>query len=169
MNEYEGVITSLNLYEHSQKNNWEMGVRFSKEDDSELYDGALKEVKKIIAFIANSSEKSSVSSTYNRDYRTSGGDKYQKSKMSPILKNTPKKGFLEKALDSVLGETGYCIRCGEYIDYNLEKPYCPEHFKSWAKYKNENYQEKYCHMCGEKAKTSKKRPVCYDCFQKFKK
>ena len=89
--------------------------------------------------------------------------------MSPILKNIPKKGFLEKALDSVLGETGYCIRCGEYIDYNLEKPYCPEHFKSWAKYKNENYQEKYCHMCGEKAKTSKKRPVCYDCFQKFKK
>ena len=31
INEKEGLITSMNLHEHSQTHNWEMGVRFSKQ------------------------------------------------------------------------------------------------------------------------------------------
>jgi phosphatidylserine/phosphatidylglycerophosphate/cardiolipin synthase-like enzyme len=47
LNEEEAVITSMNLYEASQKNS-EMGILISKRYDSEAYDDLLKEVKRIV-------------------------------------------------------------------------------------------------------------------------
>ena len=44
INEKEGLITSMNLHEHSQTHNWEMGIRFSKQEDSEIYDDVIKEL-----------------------------------------------------------------------------------------------------------------------------
>ncbi|KUK68846.1 MAG: Uncharacterized protein XD88_1723 [Methanocalculus sp. 52_23] len=87
--------------------------------------------------------------------------------ISPKLKVPPKKGLLEKALDSVLGEVAYCIRCGETIDYNPEKPYCPKCFASWARFNNPDYKEKVCHKCGTKHTTTKTRPVCNDCYKTY--
>lgn len=84
--------------------------------------------------------------------------------MSPTLKNPPKKGFLDKLTDSIFGEAGYCIRCGEVIDYNPEKPFCEKCYPSWAKFNNPSYREKHCHICGKKASTTKVRPVCNDCY-----
>ena len=63
---------------------------------------------------------------------------------------------------------GYCIRCKDDIPYNARKPYCSNHFKSWAKYENPDYPEKYCHSCGESNKSSIARPVCYACFKSNK-
>jgi len=48
LNEEEAIITSMNLYEASQKNNVEMGVLLTKQDDNEAYDNLWKEVKRII-------------------------------------------------------------------------------------------------------------------------
>ena len=47
LNEIEAIITSMNLYESSKKND-EIGILITKEDDSEAYDDLLKEVKRII-------------------------------------------------------------------------------------------------------------------------
>lgn len=47
LNEEEAVITSMNLYEASQKND-EMGILITKKDDAEAYDDLLKEVQRII-------------------------------------------------------------------------------------------------------------------------
>ena len=47
LNEKEGLITSMNLHEHSQTHNWEMGIRFSKSEDSTIYTDTLKEIKLI--------------------------------------------------------------------------------------------------------------------------
>ena len=44
INEKEGLITSMNLHEYSQTHNWEMGIRFSKKDDPEIYVDVVKEV-----------------------------------------------------------------------------------------------------------------------------
>lgn len=60
---------------------------------------------------------------------------------------------------------GHCIRCGKNIPRDLDKPYCLEHFKSWAVYSNPEYEEKHCHLCGRDAKTSMMRPRCYACFK----
>lgn len=48
LNENEGIITSLNLYEFSQVNNNEMGVLISRDNDSQLYADTYEEVQRII-------------------------------------------------------------------------------------------------------------------------
>ena len=47
-NEFEMVITSMNMYEFSEKNNREMGVHIIKEKDNELFDKAVAETISII-------------------------------------------------------------------------------------------------------------------------
>jgi phosphatidylserine/phosphatidylglycerophosphate/cardiolipin synthase-like enzyme len=44
MNENECIITSMNLYGYSQRNNLELGVGISREDDAILYKDTVKEV-----------------------------------------------------------------------------------------------------------------------------
>jgi len=44
INDSEGLITSMNLYEHSVTHNWEMGIRFSRKHDPEIYRDVLKEL-----------------------------------------------------------------------------------------------------------------------------
>ncbi|HNT09087.1 phospholipase D family protein [Methanoculleus sp.] len=162
INELFGIITSMNLYEHSQSNNWEMGVRFSRETDPDLYTQTLEEVERILQ--ASSPENSDRTATASqRAYEPRKPTRT----ISPKLKAPPKKGFLEKALDSVLGEEAHCIRCGEMIDYNPEKPYCPKCFASWARFNNPDYKEKVCHKCGTKHTTTKTRPVCNDCYKTY--
>lgn len=44
---------------------------------------------------------------------------------------------------------GYCIRTGEEIEFNPEKPLSNKAFKMWNKYGDKDYQEKFCHYSGE--------------------
>lgn len=48
INENEGLITSMNLHEHSQAYNWEMGIRFTKNEDLAVYNATLDEVQMIV-------------------------------------------------------------------------------------------------------------------------
>lgn len=48
INENEGLITSMNLHEHSQAYNWEMGIRFTKNEDLATYNAAFDEVQMIV-------------------------------------------------------------------------------------------------------------------------
>ena len=162
INEKFGIITSMNLYEHSQSNNWEMGVRFSRETDPGLYAQTLEEVDRILQ--ASSPENGNRTKAANQ--RTYEPRKPART-ISPKLKVPPKKGLFEKVVDSVLGEVAYCIRCGKTIEYNPEKPYCPKCFASWSRFNNPDYKEKVCHMCGTKHATTKNRPVCYDCYKTY--
>lgn len=165
LNEQFGIITSMNIYEHSQSNNWEMGVRFSRETDLELYTQAVNEIDRIL--------KASRSETGGRTPAAASANQrvFEPKKpykaISPKLKTPPKKGFLEKALDSVLGEVAHCIRCGEMIDYNPEKPYCPKCFASWSRFNNPEYKEKYRHKCETKRATTKIKPICNDCYTAY--
>ena len=57
--------------------------------------------------------------------------------------------------------TGYCIRTGSEIPFNIEKPLSYEAFKSWNKYSDTEYEEKYCHFSGESSQgeTSVSKPI----------
>jgi len=48
INENEGLITSMNLHEHSQAYNWEMGIRFTKSEDPAIYNATFDEVQMIV-------------------------------------------------------------------------------------------------------------------------
>ena len=45
--------------------------------------------------------------------------------------------------------SGYCIRTGRKIPFNLDKPLSPEAFKIWAQFENIFYRENFCHFSGE--------------------
>jgi hypothetical protein len=60
---------------------------------------------------------------------------------------------------------GFCIRCSDKLELNLDKPFCSTCYNEWSAYKNYNYQENNCHCCGNKNKTSMSKPVCYNCYK----
>jgi hypothetical protein len=67
------------------------------------------------------------------------------------------KPVLEKSKKS----TGYCIRTGVEIPFNIDKPLSAKAFESWVKYEDDEYPEKYCHYSGEPSngETSFSRPI----------
>ncbi|MFD3003495.1 phospholipase D family protein [Pontibacter toksunensis] len=52
-NEKEMIITSMNLYEFSEKNNREMGVLVSKFDDAPIFEDGIQEAKSILGCVDN--------------------------------------------------------------------------------------------------------------------
>jgi phosphatidylserine/phosphatidylglycerophosphate/cardiolipin synthase-like enzyme len=63
---------------------------------------------------------------------------------------------------------GHCIRCSNKLQFDLSKPLCDEHYAAWAKWKDEEYKEKFCHRCGESSPTSYARPLCGSCYRQSK-
>lgn len=58
-------------------------------------------------------------------------------------------------------EIGYCIRTGEEIPFNPERPFCYNAYKSWVQFENYEYPENYCHKTGKPSngKTSMANPI----------
>ena len=66
---------------------------------------------------------------------------------------------------------GYCIRTGEEVPFNLKKPFTDKAFKSWNRFKNAEFKEKYCHFSGEESsgQTTYSRPILKKNWTKAKK
>ncbi|MDY6911584.1 MAG: hypothetical protein SVM79_04410 [Chloroflexota bacterium] len=63
---------------------------------------------------------------------------------------------------------GYCIRCGQSVDYFPDAPFCESCYREWYRYKISTHKEHYCHRCGiVDDTTSKAVPMCYPCQQKL--
>ncbi len=62
-------------------------------------------------------------------------------------------------------QEGHCLRCGNDIAFDADKPLCPDCFGVWRRYGDPNYTEEYCHSCGEESDTSGANPLFYDCFR----
>jgi len=50
----------------------------------------------------------------------------------------------------------------------LTSELCAKCYKSWSKYSDATYEEKFCHICGKENKSSLEKPVCYSCYKKSK-
>lgn len=139
MNENDCIIGSMNLYQHSEQNNYEMGILINKDNDSNLYKSCQKEIEKYLD-IFNEDNKITVTDVIG----------FFTKKTKEITKN-----IIEKP------NIGYCIRTGEQIQFNPERPLSYEAYKSWAKYEDMNYPEKYCHLTGQKSygKTCFAKPI----------
>jgi len=142
LNENEAIITSMNLYEFSQVNNNEMGIYIEKSNDPELYKDIYNEAQRLIRIsdeIVVSVEKAQ-----------------PKERQLEKVETKPKDG---KKIEPK--KSGYCIRTGIEIPFNVEKPLSYEAFKSWSKYSDPEYSEKFCHFSGEPSngETSVSRPI----------
>ncbi|NVK65885.1 MAG: hypothetical protein HWE22_14925 [Flavobacteriales bacterium] len=142
-NEREMVITSMNMYEFSEKNNREMGVFITKENDAKLFDKAIDETLSIM----QSSELIGLSKTKRTLHQDRSNQTREKKRKKPTR--------------------GYCVRCEDRIPYDIRKPYCRDCFNIWFRYENPEYEENVCHGCGEFETTNMNKPVCYDCFTQY--
>ncbi|MFN4315760.1 MAG: phospholipase D family protein [Chitinophagaceae bacterium] len=153
LNDEKMVITSLNLYEYSMARNKEMGVLIDKADptDADLFNEAFKEVEYIIG--------------------TSVRFELTAPRVPDFTKQVTSTSFEGRILDqSGDKHTGYCIRTGVEIPFNVEKPLSHEAFKSWSKYGDPEYPEKFCHFSGEPSngETSVSRPILKKNWKKAK-
>ncbi len=142
-NESKMVITSMNLYEYSEKNNVEMGVFIDKRIDSELFSSARREGESIL----NSARKDT------------GSNKYSFDNLSPKHDSND----LERYVNSK--KKGHCIRCNTQIELNPERPYCGDCYSVWSEYSNYDYTEKFCHGCGRSEFSSMNYPDCESCYK----
>ncbi|MFN4076144.1 MAG: phospholipase D family protein [Cloacibacterium sp.] len=140
-NETKMVITSMNMYEFSEKNNREMGVLIDRNTDKDLFDKAVAETLSII----QSAEQTALRKTDR-----------------PIFVDKKQANNKQTNYRKII--RGYCIRCETRIDYNPTRPYCGDCFSIWAQFENPDYQENVCHRCGEYEMTSMNKPQCYYCY-----
>ncbi|MGX9727953.1 MAG: phospholipase D family protein [Candidatus Electronema sp. VV] len=135
-NDDKMIITSLNLYEFSMANNKEMGVLIDRNDpaDKKTFDDAMDEVNFIIS---NRKPYELTAEKMNGSERVREQSANQKAADKTATAPTEQVA------------TGYCIRTGVEIPFNIEKPFCYEAYKSWRQFENGDYPEKYCHFSGE--------------------
>lgn len=148
------VITSLNLLEHSQQHNREMGILVDLADDESVFKEALSEAE----FIVSSAKKdSAIKSTLGAIGRE-----------AKSLLDNQVDGGTKKASIRTIKKRGSCIRCGKSIVYDVDSPHCLGCYREWNKYKNHEYQEKYCHCCGKpRERITKAKPRCSACYKKW--
>ena len=149
MNDEKMIITSLNLYDFSMINNKEMGVLIEKSNpnDQELFEEAYKEI----------------------DYINTTSQRFAyKTQNPPQSENT--KSTSKKSESNPNNQNGFCIRTGVEIPFNVEKPMTYEAYKSWNKYADMDYPEKFCHFSGEPSngETSYSKPILKKNWKKAK-
>ena len=137
-NENKMIITSMNMYQFSEKTNREMGVLISRKLDTELFEKAVNETLSIL----KSSRKVELKTK-----------EIAKEQPKVVLKTNYKKAF--------------CIRCNENIKLDINNPYCNKCHQDWNKFGNGDYVENFCHYCGDKEETTMYKPIEYDCFNEW--
>ena len=97
--------------------------------------------------------------TPKRQTVSEGRAKYQTGVAKPSLG-----GLLKGLVTAVTNEGGRCIRCKDPVSYDPDRPLCDDCFKSWKRYENWDFPEKFCHDYGEKWRTSYAKPLCGPCY-----
>ena len=148
LNEKEALVTSMNLYEYSQRNNYEMGIIVSIEEEPELYNSIREESNRIIRI--SQEIRVTVAKVESADDEKEERPEPER----PVSRNAP--------------ESGFCIRCQGDLPVNPAQPYCRRCYTSWKRYENEKYEEKHCHTCGDEHAATLLKPVCRTCYRKYK-
>lgn len=152
INEVEAIITSMNLYEFSQMNNNEMGIHVTKAQNEELYNSIFAEVQRLL--------------TISEEIRVT----VQKVAPQESEKKLTKQAEVKNEVPNSDKKMGFCIRTGQPIPFNPEKPLGYEAFKSWNQFGDPNYPEKFCHFSGEPSngETCVAKPILYKNWKKAK-
>ncbi|SFN37331.1 phospholipase D family protein [Salegentibacter flavus] len=175
-NEKSAILSSMNLYKYSQNNNIEFGIYTEATflgnitgsiTGNTLDVDAFKYFQEVINHSKTLFHKKPIYLDGNLLQKVR--KKYSHSEeviddLSHRLVKPEKKVVkkIEKNEEKVSTEiTGYCIRTGEKIPFNPEKPLTQKAFKQWNKYGDRDYSEKYCHYSGEpsKGETTVAKPI----------
>ena len=156
-NEESMVITSMNMYEFSEKTNREMGVLIRAKGDEKAYGEAVKETESILASATKDSPIRNALSKVMKE---------AKSIVEEAIKDEPERpksrSYSYKPRNK---QTGYCIRCKKHIPLDVKQPLCHDCWEKWNIHKNDSYREKFCHTCGKAYATTKTHPQCASCYR----
>jgi phosphatidylserine/phosphatidylglycerophosphate/cardiolipin synthase-like enzyme len=142
LNETTVLVSSMNITEVSTRNSKEFAMLVRRQDDANVFRD----------YVQRLTAKSTTIQPPSMGSMVSG-----------LIKTTVTQSLQQAARH--VSQSGVCIRCGEKIPYNPDRPFCATDYQSWAKWKNDDFQEKYCHSCGKPTKTSFKRPECASCYK----
>jgi hypothetical protein len=161
------VISSMNLHSFSGAESKEIGIIFR--DESAIQQLLIK-VKKWMEkgkevnpfdFASGSAAKSPEISAPKREEQKPAVVEAKVSPSKPVERSTQQSANAQSRGTSKA--KGFCIRCGEPKTFNAKYPLCDDCYKTWAKYKNADYEEEYCHRCGKENETSVAEPLCKKC------
>lgn len=179
-NEQKGVITSINLYDYSFKNNIEFGVysavnflnalttttdqeawttcrEIAENNEAVFIKRPVYEKKTLSVVLGKNYIKSDILHDVTEKFYSNWGFKKSSTGIKKI-------GDFPETID--LGSTptirptreefeqpsvGYCIRTGEKIPYNPKRPLSDKAYASWSQFGNPDYPEKYCHRTGKRS------------------
>ena len=156
MNDSHALITSMNLYEFSQQHNDEMGILVSAEEDPELY----QEIKEEADRILRRSDNVRLNVT-----RVDDAEDVVRDRRGSPSRTDLGSGSRRSERQAALPKVGFCLRCGTEVPFDPKRPYCNCDYRSWARFKNKEYEEKHCHACGKEHNTSMMKPVCGNCYR----
>jgi hypothetical protein len=166
-NETHALLSSMNLYDYSQNHNIEFGImtravgflgrgdRFDS-DAFNYFDQVVRNSSLLYRAVPKFENKLM---GLHRKYLSSV---VEVDKLSREFNIRPT--YIRNINETTTARnipSGYCIRTGVSIPYDLDKPLCDEAYRSWSKYKNMEYKENYCHFSGEPShgETSFGRPI----------
>ena len=179
-NDDKGILSSMNLYEYSQNNNIEFGIVTS------IASGLDRLKEKVIGIELDNDAWQYFNSVIERSELVFHNEPLYESNMLGLSKKYIRSEVRVDLLTKELGKTkrvtkaklnkpaevesvkpttdskdGYCIRTGERIPFDLTKPYADKAFKSWSRFKNVDFAEKFCHFSGEpsEGKTTMAKPI----------
>lgn len=146
LSESAAILTSLNLITASANDSYEIGIKLSRTADADAYRAVVAEVQ---ALMKAAQDERNVAHAREA---TEPPPKKSRSQSTPSRRT-------KVQLD------GFCIRCQDPIEIDVEQPFCDTCYASWAKYENEDYEESFCHVCGDEAVTSAAKPLCKPCWR----
>jgi hypothetical protein len=88
-------------------------------------------------------------------------DKYDEKPQREKEKRNIEKSNISRKNREYKNPKGYCIRTGEKIEFNPDKPMSYYAWQTWAQFENYDYEERFCHETGEPSygKTSMRNPI----------
>ncbi|GJM43931.1 MAG: hypothetical protein DHS20C21_07730 [Gemmatimonadota bacterium] len=167
-NETQLIVTSLNLYEFSEKTNREMGVLLTEERDAEAFRAAIEEARSIMKSAELRTGKGGAKAWLSRllgDKGRSRASSDHPTSESSKPKATKSRTRAKARTKAKTKATSCCIRCGEARKYGPDRPLCSDCYAVWALFEDPDYNEHYCHRCGAENETSVAKPLCTRCFR----
>ncbi|NCD05857.1 MAG: hypothetical protein EOL97_07035 [Spirochaetia bacterium] len=182
MNEVDFLITSRNLYMKKGEESLDIGLFSNINESKEIY----YKIKDDLELFAHTSFKNINTSTKskNNDLNRFCLDKKGNNHFNPFkLNKTIELPTKNKKEDNYYNpfsfkknenhykqqkKDAYCIRCGEPIPFNPDKPYCSSCFSTWVQYEDITYPENYCHKCGkDENDISMQKSLCFPCWKEW--
>lgn len=184
-NDEVSLLTSMNLYDFSIDNNIEVGI-VAEHTSRKGYDVAVQAWNYFVEVVDEATEVFDRRPEFEKTFLGFGKDKYLGSKvLCDELSSQPEISKFTRAKKAVVNPTfetdvkpkktapkkervqssavlmGFCIRTGKEIPFNRDEPLSSEAFRSWVRFEDEEYPEKYCHYSGEPSngQTSMAKPI----------